>query len=604
MKEAHNTLNCDLLVQEFELDESSEEAVLLLSFRIKCDYQVEVRSPKLAILFSDGDQDRRFPVSIRSYYPEADFKQCVIFASARVRLPYLFTKPFSGNSIRIQFELIYGEETVFPVPFQIRSDVHPQLEDFSVGFEPEKQQILFKPLHQEKPVEPRGVKNVIRGVFHWIHRILLTVLSILLLPWFVVDALFALAGCAQKAPNVKPEHSAKMRFLMQIKYGYQGLWHRKLGRDSIIEVTNGLYRLICFFCPVKKNRVAFMSSRRGDLTGNPEFVYQELKKDPNLQFRFLMKADPFFHMRLGNILRFLYLYATSSVVMVDDFFQLLNYVEKRPQVRLIQLWHACGAFKTFGFSRIEKPGGPKQNSMNHRQYDYSIVSSQEIAKFYAEGFGVPQSHIAATGIPRTDIFMDAAYADRVRRSLYEKYPALEGKKIVLFAPTFRGNGQKTAYYPLHRFHPEKIVEESGGEYAVILKLHPFCRERFEIPEEYRDSIFDFSEESELNDLLFITDLLITDYSSAVFEASLLNIPMLLYAFDLREYISQRDFYYEYESFVPGKIAFTESQMLRAIRNGDFQTEKIEPFCRRFFDERDGHSTQRVANLVRSLLAAK
>ena len=347
-----------------------------------------------------------------------------------------------------------------------------------------------------------------------------------------------------------------------------------------------------------------MSSRRGDLTGNPEFVYQELKKDPNLQFRFLMKADPFFHMRLGNILRFLYLYATSSVVMVDDFFQLLNYVEKRPQVRLIQLWHACGAFKTFGFSRIEKPGGPKQNSMNHRQYDYSIVSSQEIAKFYAEGFGVPQSHIAATGIPRTDIFMDAAYADRVRRSLYEKYPALEGKKIVLFAPTFRGNGQKTAYYPLHRFHPEKIVEESGGEYAVILKLHPFCRERFEIPEEYRDSIFDFSEESELNDLLFITDLLITDYSSAVFEASLLNIPMLLYAFDLREYISQRDFYYEYESFVPGKIAFTESQMLRAIRNGDFQTEKIEPFCRRFFDERDGHSTQRVANLVRSLLAAK
>lgn len=445
---------------------------------------------------------------------------------------------------------------------------------------------------------------MIRGIFHWIHRLLLAILSVLLFPWFVVDALFALAGCARQAPNIKPEHTSGMRFLLQVKYGYQGLWHRTLGRASIAEAVTAIYRVICFFCPVKKNRVTFMSSRRDDLTGNPEYVYQELKKDPNLQFRFLMKADPFFHIRIGNIIRFLYLYATSSVVMVDDYFQLLNYVEKRPQVRLIQLWHACGAFKTFGFSRIEKPGGPKQNSMNHRQYDYSIVSSQEIAKFYAEGFGIPQSHVVATGIPRTDIFMDSVYADRVRRSIYEKYPALEGKKIVLFAPTFRGNGQKTAYYPLHRFHPEKIVEESGGEYAVILKLHPFCRERFEIPEKYRDSIFDFSEESELNDLLFITDLLITDYSSAVFEASLLNIPMLLYAFDLREYISQRDFYYEYESFVPGKIALTESQMLRAIRNGDFQTEKIEPFCRRFFDERDGHSTERVANLVRSLLAAK
>lgn len=599
-------MNCELLIQEFELEETSEEQVLLLSFRVKCDYQVHVRSPKLALLFTQGTEDRRFPVNIRSYYPEADFKQCVLFASARVRLPYLFTKPFTAEPIRLQFELIYGEETVFPLTFTVRSDVRPQLEGFKVRFLPQEQQVLLTPLEAAAPTETarqNPVKRVGLGLLRAVHHLLLALLSVVLFPWFLFDGLMALLGCASPAPNIKPEHSAKLRFLMQIKYSYQGLWHRKMGRDAIRMVTNGIYRVLCVFCPVKKNRVTFLSSRRGDLTGNPEFVYQELKKDPKLEFKFLMQADAYFHMRPGNLLKFLYLYATSSVVLVDDFFQLLNYVDKRPQVRLIQLWHACGAFKTFGFSRIEKPGGPKQNSLNHRQYDYSIVSSREIAKFYAEGFGIPQSHIAATGIPRTDIFMDEDYAARIRAELYAKYPVLQEKKVLLFAPTFRGNGQKTAYYPLHRFHPEKIVEQTKGEYAVILKLHPFCRERFTIPEEYRDCILDFSEESELNDLLFITDLLVTDYSSAVFEASLLQIPMLFYAYDLREYISQRDFYYEYETFVPGKIALTEAQMLKAIQTGDFETEKIEPFCRRFFDERDGKSTQRVADLVRSLLAS-
>ena len=193
--------------------------------------------------------------------------------------------------------------------------------------------------------------------------------------------------------------------------------------------------------------------------------------------------------------------------------------------------------------------------------------------------------------------MDKAYAERVRTQFFERHPKLKGKKIVLFAPTFRGNGQMSAHYPKNAFHPQTILEGLGDDYAIIIKLHPFCKERFEIPMNYRNQIIDLSDEDELNDLLFVTDLLITDYSSVIFEASLLDIPMLFYAYDLYLYIKNRDFYYDFESFVPGKIVFSEGELIKSIKANDFEQHKIKGFKNKFFDSLDGKSSQRVADLV-------
>ena len=175
-------------------------------------------------------------------------------------------------------------------------------------------------------------------------------------------------------------------------------------------------------------------------------------------------------------------------------------------------------------------------------YDYATVSSENIIKFYAEGFGISDKNVLATGVPRTDIFSDEDYAQKVKADFYSRHPKLKDKKIILFAPTFRGNGQNSAYYPIDVFNPNKFFEDTNGEYAILIKLHPFCKEKYVINKKYKDYIIDLSNEDELNDLLFVTDLLITDYSSSVFEASLLNIPMLFFAYDLYQYISERDFY--------------------------------------------------------------
>ena len=110
-------------------------------------------------------------------------------------------------------------------------------------------------------------------------------------------------------------------------------------------------------------------------------------------------------------------------------------------------------------------------------------------------------------------------------------------------------------------------------------------------------IIDMSDEDELNDLLFVTDLLVTDYSSVIFEASLLNIPMMFYAFDLYDYIASRDFYYDFEGFVPGKIVFSENELINCINAKDFESEKVNGFKNKFFDDLDGKSSKRVADLI-------
>jgi CDP-ribitol ribitolphosphotransferase len=102
---------------------------------------------------------------------------------------------------------------------------------------------------------------------------------------------------------------------------------------------------------------------------------------------------------------------------------------------------------------------------------------------------------------------------------------------------------------------------------------------------------------ETNDLLFAVDLLVTDYSSIVYEYSILGRPMLFFAYDLDDYVASRDFYEPFESFVPGRIVHTFDELLDAIRREDYQLEKVGPFARRHFDHLDGGSTDRVIDLI-------
>ena len=215
--------------------------------------------------------------------------------------------------------------------------------------------------------------------------------------------------------------------------------------------------------------------------------------------------------------------ASSKFILVDDYEPLVYVLDLRKGQELVQVWHALGAFKRFGYGRATA----EKASLTHKNYTKAIVSSPEISGIYAEAFGISEDKIYPTGAPRTDLFFDEEYVASAKKRLYEKEPRLKGKKICLFAPTFRGQSVDDADYPQEFFDAEEFARSLGEEWAVIIKMHPFVKRKIEIPQSVSERVFDFADEREINDILFITDVLVTDYSSVIFENAIIGNPAVL-----------------------------------------------------------------------------
>ena len=407
---------------------------------------------------------------------------------------------------------------------------------------------------------------------------------------FVIDEKLYIKSSVDNSESIVKKVSFRDKLRKKIKPLLKYLNKKKLKIVSII--YNQFKRM-----PLNYNRVLFLSDSRANMNGNFEFVYKELMSRGVFKIKSILKPSIGTKFSIIEKIKFLYYVATSKYILLDDFYPKIYGFKLRDDVELIQLWHACGAFKTFGFSRLGKTGGPKMRSKNHRNYTKAIVSSEDIRKHYAEGFGISEDKVVATGIPRTDIFFDKDYAEQITNKIKEKYPLLKNKKVIMFAPTFRGNGQQTAYYDFDKLDIDLLYRNLSDEYVIIMKLHPFVKNVPEIDSKYSEFIIDLSEEREINDLLFVSDILITDYSSVCFEFSLLNRPMIFFAYDMDEYIEKRDFYYPYEGFVPGNIVKTTEGIVDIIKNNKFDLDKLDSFRNKFFTHLDGKSTKRVVDMM-------
>lgn len=318
------------------------------------------------------------------------------------------------------------------------------------------------------------------------------------------------------------------------------------------------------------------------MTGNFAFIYQEIKMDYDvIQHLYSSMKEKHDKKTICKDM------ATSHYILIDDFYPIIYPIPLRKKTKLIQVWHAVGAFKTVGFAR-------KQNhdrfSMTHRNYDATIVSSSSIRKDYAKAFRMSEDKIYNIGIPRTDIFFDDIYIENKKQELYRKYPMLKDKKVILFAPTFRGNNIQQAYYDFDEIDFKQLQNNLFQDYFCIIKMHPFIKNK--IVNLDTNFYLDLTFEREINDLLLVSDILITDYSSVIFEASLLNLHTIFFAYDLNDYIEKRDFFYPYQEYTYGPLVTNQKELEYAILNSTIDNEKIKKFKQKFMSNCDGHSTQR------------
>lgn len=365
--------------------------------------------------------------------------------------------------------------------------------------------------------------------------------------------------------------------------------------------VNAFVRTFNFFKKFNKpdgNRILFTSSSRAEIGGNEGFIYNRMVErgvDKQFKIDFSFKAN--IKNRRGWIQKFSFTrkLAMANIILCDDYQPELYHVEYPPTTEVIQVWHACGAFKTVGLERLGKPGAPAFDTRVHKCYTKMTVSSKLAQQHYAEAFGIDENKILPLGVPRTDIFFDEEYKKKVIPEVIATFPQIkDAKEVIMYAPTFRGVNARNASFPM-----EMIDFEGIGEYLrkngsiMLIKMHPFVREPLPIPEAYQDIIIDASSFREINDMLFVTDILITDYSSVIYEFSLFHKPMLFYAFDRMKYEADRGFYEPYAEMVPGKIVRTSEDLLRALEKRDFEYEKVDPFVKKNFRYTDGKSTDRI-----------
>ncbi len=360
-----------------------------------------------------------------------------------------------------------------------------------------------------------------------------------------------------------------------------------------------LYKYYCKRVPLDKNNVLFLSASRESLTGNFEFVYHELKENYHYEINLVLKKSLKTKNSLKEQIHLMKLIASSKYILLDDFYPMIYTLKLRKGTELIQLWHAMGAFKTVGYSRMGKVGGPSVKSLTHKNYTATIVSSENIRKNYAEAFDISIDKVHALGVPRTDIFFDNNYKKNITKKLHEKYPFIKDKKVILFAPTFRGNGQKSAYYNFSWLDFNKMKEQLQDQYVFLIKLHPFITARPDIVD--NQFYFDLSDEREINDLLFITDILITDYSSVIFEYSFFKKPVVFFIPDYKEYVASRDFYYDFDKYMYGSTAINTDELIKKIKKEKVNKKKIDAFTKYFCSACDGKSTKRV---VKELIVNK
>ena len=346
-----------------------------------------------------------------------------------------------------------------------------------------------------------------------------------------------------------------------------------------------------------KNQITFATFRTTNLTGNFKFIHDEVvKRNVGLKFKFLFKkfkptlmgkADYLLHMINAG-----YQMATSKFFIIDDYYFPAYVISPRKGTKIIQVWHACGAFKKFGYDVLGKGYGASESYISdikiHSNYDVVTVSSKEVAKHYATAFDMEEEKIYSTGIPRTDIFFSKDAIEEAKSRVYERFPALKNKRVVLYAPTFRGKGQTDVCFDM-TVDLEAINNSINDETVFALKMHPFVKTRLE---NNMKNVVDLSDYEDINDLLMIADMLVTDYSSVIFEFSIMEKPIIMYAPDKEEYIAERDFYYEYDSFVPGPITKTTDEIIALMNCTSFDLSKVKAFKNKFFDYQDGKSTER------------
>jgi CDP-ribitol ribitolphosphotransferase len=311
---------------------------------------------------------------------------------------------------------------------------------------------------------------------------------------------------------------------------------------------------------------------------------------PDVECVFLL--EPYSYGWMGKLRYFLrlvrgvYYLQTSALVVVDNAYLPVHVVRHRPVTTVVQVWHAAGALKRFG---LDAPvlRRPSERRFLHRNYDYVVVGGESARAPYASALRTPVDRVLALGSPRTDFFFDTAAMAGARQRILVRHPELEGRRVVLYAPTFRGAGEMKRAAP--GFDAERLRALLPGDHAIVLKTHPNLDPEA-TPTAGYDLVVDHT--AEINEFFTVTDVLVTDYSSSILEWALLRRPLVLLVGDLDRYEHDPGMYIDYRHGMIGTQVTDTDGVAAAILGDAFDLAAYDGFVERHLGMSDGRASAR------------
>lgn len=377
-----------------------------------------------------------------------------------------------------------------------------------------------------------------------------------------------------------------------------------------------LYWIMRKVLPVKKNVILFESNVGRNYTGNPKAIYEEMVKYgldkeyscyfsvENLETQIPGKVKKVKRLRI----KYFYVMATAKVWVSDSRFP--AFIVKRDKTSYIQTWHGTPLKKlALDLDNIFMDGEKsiedykKKFKENSATWDYLISQNQYSSEIFRRCFAFDKEMLEF-GYPRNDVLIRENNENAIQERKRKLGLPLD-KKILLYAPTWRDNEyyQENRYKFSTKMDYDKMQQELGEEYVLIVKYHYLVKDPIDWSK-YEGFVYSFDSQCDISDLYLVSDGLITDYSSVMFDYSLLKRPMFFFAYDLEAYKDElRGFYFDYMSEIPGPISETTEELIKDIKQ--YKSEEFkelrEVYETKFNTFDKGEASLKVVNLIKKLM---
>ena len=274
-----------------------------------------------------------------------------------------------------------------------------------------------------------------------------------------------------------------------------------------------------------------------------------------------------------------------------------GYFRKKRGATYLQTWHGT-PLKRIGFDLRNLPFTGATKSFDSLRRDVAtwdaLVSQNRFSTEVLRKAFEFEGEIHETGYPHNDV-LRRPEGDAVRRELRQRLGIADGVRAVLYAPTWRDT---PTFSTELRF--DVLADALGDDHALLLRAHPLVASTVGVADSQR--VRNVSAHPDVRDLYLAADVLVTDYSSAMFDFAVTRKPMLFYTYDLASYSTDlRGFYFDFEASAPGPLLQTTDQLLDALRAPDAVRREYaaayDAFVERFCHLDDGNASQRIVDRV-------